>query len=507
MNKYLCIHGHFYQPPRENPWSGIIEQQKTAEPFHDWNERITSECYGPNAKTQILNNLNHPIVTISNYAGISFNFGPTLLSWMEKAEPDVYHSILESDKRSMERFSGHGAAIAQAYNHMIMPLANVHDKQTQVIWGIKDFEYRFKRKPEGMWLPETAVDVETLEVLAEHGITFTILAPGQAQAVKKIDGNEWADISEGTIDTQLPYLCRLPSGKEIVLFFYNGAISNDVAFSGLLDNGVNFAERLMGEYPEHQKTPRLVHIANDGETYGHHHAYGNMALAYMAHYVEINNLATMTIYAQFLENNPPRHEVQIMEDTSWSCFHGVERWRAHCGCHLAGKENWNQKWRKHLRETLDWLRDCLIPLYDQSMSVHYADPWQVRNDYIAVVLHNTPENCASAVFAPAKKDLSDEDKDRIIDLLEMQRYAMLMYTSCGWFFDDISGLETTQVLQYAARAMQLAKKVSGDDLEGEFSNRLAAAKSNVPKMKDGKKIYNLLVKSAMNVSANRKHDA
>jgi len=503
MNRFICIHGHFYQPPRENPWSGVIEEQKSAAPNHDWNERIAEECYTPNANTQILNNQNQAIQTVNNYAQISFNVGATLLSWMEQAVPETYQLILEADQKSMERFSGHGAAIAQAYNHMIMPLANDRDRQTQVIWGIKDFEYRFKRKPEGMWLPETAVDIATLEVLAQHGIRFTILAPGQAQKVRKMGAHGWVDVSEGTVDIQLPYLCRLPSGKEIVIFFYNGHIANDVAFGDLLKNGVNFAERLVEEYPEHQKKTRLVHVANDGETFGHHHAFGNMALAYMLHYVETNQLAKITIYGEFLENNPPEYEVQIIEDTSWSCFHGVERWKAHCGCRLDEGADSNQEWRKHLREALDWVRDSLTSLYEQAMPVYYDDPWRIRNSYIDVILSRSQESQERVLWKTAKQELTSQDQGKIINLLEMQHHAMLMYTSCGWFFDDISGIEAIQLLQYAARAIQLAREAGGDDLEEEFLNRLALAKSNIPKMKDGKTIYNSYVKSAMTASGQK----
>jgi alpha-amylase/alpha-mannosidase (GH57 family) len=497
MNRYICVHGHFYQPPRENPWSGVIEQQRSAAPFHDWNQRIASECYAPNAQTQILNNTNHAIRTVNNYAQISFNFGPTLLSWMERQAPQAYQAILEADRISMERFSGHGSAVAQAYNHMIMPLANPRDKQTQVIWGIKDFEYRFGRKPEGMWLPETAVDIKTLEVLAQHGIVFTILSPGQAKKVKKINERKWVDVSEGTIDTQRPYLCRLPSGKKVNLFYYNGAVSNEVAFGGLLENGVNFANRLVNEYPESQQKNRLAHIANDGESYGHHHAFGNMALAYMLHYIESNQLAKITIYGEFLANNPPEDEVQIKEDTSWSCYHGVERWKSHCGCRLDAKAQTTQEWRKCLRETLDWLRDGLVPLYEDIMASFCRDPWEARNSYIDLLLNLSPENKGRFFKDACKSTLTDNDKVKIISLLEMQRYAMLMYTSCGWFFDDISGIEALQVLQYAARALQLAKEAGGADFEGEFLERLNAAKSNNAEMKNGKDIYNTYIKQAM----------
>ncbi len=504
LKKYICVHGHFYQPPRENPWTGVIEEQKSAAPSHDWNERITAECYDPNARTQILNNQNQAIHTVNNYAQISFNFGPTLLSWMQKASPFTYQAILKADQESLARFSGHGAAIAQAYNHMIMPLANASDKETQVVWGIQDFEYRFKRKPEGMWLPETAVDISTLEVLAEQGIKFTILAPNQAQSVAKIGSNDWTDVKGGSIDTQLPYLCRLPSGKEIVIFFYNGPVSNDIAFGNLLENGVNFANRLVAQYPKRSRaSSRLVHVANDGETYGHHHAFGNMALAYMYYYIEKNNLAKVTIYGEFLAGNPPEWEVKIIDDTSWSCFHGVERWRANCGCHLNFEKENSQEWRKYLRKTLDWLRDNLIPLYERSMLPYFKDPWKVRNDYIHVILDPSEENKSRILWAQSPKGLPSVDREKIIDLLEMQRNAMYMYTSCGWFFDDISGIESVQILRYAARAMELAKKIDGNDLEKEFLNRLSSAKSNIPEMKDGKRIYNTYIKSFMVAAAKK----
>jgi len=497
MNRFLCIHGHFYQPPRENPWSGVIEQQKTADPFHDWNERITSECYLPNAQTKILNNQNQPIETVNNYSNMSFNVGPTLLSWMEKFATDVYHAILQADKEAQTKFSGHGSAIAQVYNHMIMPLANDHDKETQVIWGIKDFEHRFDRKPEGMWLAETAVDIKTLEVLAEQKIKFTILAPTQAQQIKLINGKEWVDVSEGTIDTQLPYLCHLPSGKSIVLYFYNGQIANETAFGKLLKNGIDFANRLIEDFPEHQQKPRLVSIANDGETYGHHHEFGNMALAYMLNHVEQNNLAKLTVYGEFLAENPPTHEVRIIEDTSWSCFHGIERWKNHCGCRLDLKKKWSQEWRKYLRESLDQLRDQLTDLFEESMANYYDDPWAIRNNYISVILDGSPKNKKKFLWELSVRDLSEDDQQKITALLQMQRYAMLMYTSCGWFFDDISGLETVQILQYAARAMQLAVEAGGENYEDKFLNHLKLAKSNIPEMGNGKTIYNLTVKSAM----------
>src|ERR1035437_9537602 len=300
MERYICIHSHFYQPPRENPWLEAIEQQDSAYPFHDWNERITSECYAPNSVARILgpNARIHGIY--SNYAHISFNFGPTLFSWMEEKTPGVYQRILDADKQSAERFSGHGNAIAQAYNHMILPLANRRDKQTQVIWGIRDFENRFGRNTEGMWLPEAAADVESLEVLADQGIKFTVLAPHQARQVRKLGpGGRWKNLEGGQIDPTRGYLCRLPSGKQISLFFYDGPISRAVAFEGLLSNGETFAKRLLSGFSGNRNWPQLMHIATDGETYGHHHRHGEMALAYALHYIETNNLAVITNYGEY----------------------------------------------------------------------------------------------------------------------------------------------------------------------------------------------------------------
>jgi alpha-amylase/alpha-mannosidase (GH57 family) len=312
------------------------------------------------------------------------------------------------------------------------------------------------------------------------------------------------DVKDATIDVQLPYLCRLPSGRSITIFFYNGSISNDIAFGGILENGVNFAYRLMQQFPKRSRAAsRLVHVANDGETYGHHHAFGNMALAYMFYYIETNNLAKVTIYGEFLSENPPEWEVKIIDDTSWSCFHGVERWRANCGCHLDFEKERKQEWRKYLRKTLDWLRDNLIPLYERSMAVYFKDPWKIRNDYINVLFDPTEENKSKTLWAQSSHGIPPGDREKIIDLLEMQRCAMYMYTSCGWFFDDISGIESVQILRYAARAMELARKISGNDLENEFLNRLAFAKSNIPELKDGKRIYNTFIKSAMIAAAKK----
>jgi len=497
LNRYLCIHGHFYQPPRENPWLEEVELQDSAYPYHDWNERITIECYAPNTASRILDRQKKIINIVNNYEKISFNFGPTLLSWMEKHRPDTYKKIIEADKISQTQFSGHGAAIAQVYNHMIMPLANKNDKRTQIIWGIKDFAHRFKRQPEGMWLAETAVDIETLEMLSEFGIKFTILSPYQAQRVRKIGQKEWMDVSGGKINPKAPYQCHLPSGKAICIFFYDGPIAQDVAFGGLLDNGENFAHRLLGAFPDDQSQPQLIHIATDGETYGHHHNYGEMALSYGYYHIESNNLAEITIYGEYLEKFPPTHEVGIIENSSWSCFHGIERWRKNCGCNIGTSRAWNQSWRKPLREAMDWLRDQLIQIYEEQMSAHISDPWQVRDDYINIVLDRKTETVDAFISHNVKRELSASDKTKVLKLLEMQRYAMLMYTSCGWFFDDISNIETIQVIHYAGRAIQLANQLSSKDLEPEFSKILKKAQSNLPEFKNGAELYKKFVKPTM----------
>lgn len=487
MKKYICVHGHFYQPPRENAWLEKIEYQDSAAPYHDWNERITQECYGPNGVSRILIDDRRIIDIVNNYASISFNFGPTLLSWLETHRPKTYARILEADKISMKRYGGHGSAMAQVYNHLIMPLANRRDKETQVKWGLRDFEKRFGRKAEGMWLSETAVDTETLEVLAENGVKFTILAPRQAKQYRKIGDKEWTP----DIDSRMAYICKLPSGKKINLFFYDGDRSQAVAFKNLLSNGRGFAEYLISGF-DNREEGQLIHIATDGESYGHHHRYGDMALAYCMRYIESNKLATLTNYSQFLELVPPAYEVEIYDNSSWSCIHGVERWRDDCGCNSGGRP-WQQKWRKPLREGLDWLRDRLIEIYEESMKPYHPDPWKLRNEYIDIILERTPENVTHFLESNFR-NLVPRERTHLMRLLEMQRHAMLMYTSCGWFFDEISGIETVQILQYAARAIQLAEGESDYELESEFEAILENAPSNLPELRTGKEVYIRYVK-------------
>lgn len=496
MERFICIHAHFYQPPRENPWLEAVEQQESAYPYHDWNERITAECYAPNGASRILDEAGRIRQIVNNYSRISLNFGPTLLSWMKEKSRDTYERILKSDRESQRIFGGHGSAIAQGYNHMILPLANSRDKYTQVIWGIRDFEHRFGRAPEGLWLPETAVDVETLEALAGCGMKFTILAPHQAARVRKIGGRNWKDVHGGRIDPTRAYLARLPSGNRINLFFYDGPISQAVAFERLLNSGEHFAGRLRSGFSDKRDWPQLMHIATDGETYGHHHKHGDMALAYALDRIDAETDIRLTNYGEFLENFPPTHEVQIVENTAWSCSHGVERWRSDCGCN-SGRAGWRQMWRGPLRNALDYLRDCAAELFERQASGMLHDPWAARNDYIDVILDRSPESLWMFFEKHSRRQLHHEETTHVLKLLEMQRHAMLMYTSCGWFFDELSGLETVQVMQYAGRVVQLARETAGADLEPEFLERLAEVTSNLRELGDGANIYNMWVKPAM----------
>jgi alpha-amylase/alpha-mannosidase (GH57 family) len=498
MERYICVHGHFYQPPRENAWLESIEWQDSAYPYHDWNEKITAECYLPNAASRILDEEGLITRFVSNYARMSFNFGPTLLSWMEPADPGVYRAIIEADKESQRHFSGHGSALAQAYNHIIMPLANRRDKLSQVAWGIRDFERRFGRAPEGMWLPETAVDLETLDIMAELGIRFTILAPHQAQRARRIGDAGWQDVSGAAIDTTQPYLVRLPSGRQINIFFYNGPISHDIAFNGVLKHGEALAGRLAGAFSPATDRPQLVHVATDGETYGHHHRFADMALAFALDYIETRNLAKITNYGEYLEKFPPIHEVEIIEKTSWSCTHGVDRWWSDDGCRTgSGKPEWNQKWRTPLRNAMDWLRDDLVPRYETRARQLFKDPWAARDGYIGVILDRSPENVDRFFRQQAVRELNDAEKTTALKLLELQRHALLMYSSCGWYFDEISRPEPVQVMQYAGRVVQLAGELFGGDTEGKFLSILEQAKSNIPEQGDGRRIYEHLVRPAM----------
>jgi alpha-amylase/alpha-mannosidase (GH57 family) len=498
--RFVCIHGHFYQPPRENPWLETVETQDTAAPYHDWNERICSECYAPNGAARIVDIKNQIKRIVNNYSRASFDFGPTLLSWLKENAPRTYRMILDGERRSRKNYRGHSSAMAQVYNHMILPLASRRDRMTQIRWGIADYESNYGAPPEGMWLAETAADFDSLELMAQHGIKFTLLAPHQCKRIRPLkddagaDEAAWTNTPNASVDITRPYLVRFDSGVSIAVYFYNGPISRAIAFEGLLNSGENFVARLKSGFKD-VAHPQLVHVATDGESYGHHHKHGEMALAYALRLLENDKVAKLTNYGSFLEQFPPEYECEIFEDTSWSCGHGIERWRSNCGCN-SGKPGFNQEWRAPLRQALDELRDALAPLTEQEGAKLFHDVWAARDAYIQVVLDRSEDSVARFFAAHANHALSEEERVRALELMEMQRHAQLMYTSCGWFFDDISGIETVQIIAYAARVLQLARWLfnsQAESLEPAFLVRLAEARSNVPSAGDGAKIYKVCV--------------
>jgi alpha-amylase/alpha-mannosidase (GH57 family) len=507
-NRYLAIHGHFYQPPRENPWTEEIELQKSAAPFHDWNERIHHECYLPNARARVLEEDGRIVDIVNNFEMMSFNFGPTLLSWLERKHPDTYRAIVLADQASVRARGGHGNAIAQVYNHMVMPLASRRDKVTQVRWGVEDFRHRFGREPESIWLPETAANEETLEVLVEEGFKFVILGPSQAEAVRPLgearnrpgDG-DWRDVSHGQIDPKRPYRTFLKDRPDrfIDVFFYDGPVSKAIGFEDLLFSSARFAERLASAADPRDSGDQLVAAATDGETYGHHKPFGDRVFAYLA-MVEAGRRGFRVVnFAEYLAAHPPAHEVRLKageggEGTSWSCPHGVRRWKDHCGCRGGGPSHWAQHWRRPLREALDRLRDELGRIFETRGREFFQDPWDARDGYIRVVLDRSEESIARFMDRHSKKPLAREELTLALKLLEMQRQAMLMYTSCGWFFTDLSGIETVQILQYAARALELAEEISGLSLEEDFVRGLAHAKSNFAELRDGRGVWERFVR-------------
>jgi alpha-amylase/alpha-mannosidase (GH57 family) len=499
---YVTVHGHFYQPPRENPYLNAIERQPSAAPFHDWNERIHHECYRPNTCARILNDRSELLGIVNNFEYLSFNIGATLMSWLEQHDVEAYQRILEADRKSCERLNGHGNAIAQVYNHIIMPLAHERDKYTQVRWGKADFRSRFEREPEGMWLAETAVDYATLRVLIDEGIRFIILAPSQAQRCRPFPRAEhpdpqWLEVGGNQIDPSRPYRCFLPGGNPncdyIDIFFYDGPISRDMGFNDVLSSSQHFAGRL-GQAVRGDRSSQIVSVATDGETFGHHKGGTEKALAY-AFTTEFPGRGwTVTNFAHYLSLNPPDWEVELKPVTAWSCAHGVDRWQDDCGC--GGGGLWNQKWRRPLRDALDWLRDQLVKVYEETGKKFFRDPWQARDAYIEVVHDRSIANLNRFLSQHQEHKLNAAEKIDALRLLEMQRHALLMYTSCGWFFDEVSRPEGTQILRYAARALELAGDVAGVQLEKNFVKRLAAVPSNVDCFKNGAEVYRQLVQPA-----------
>lgn len=471
----ICIHGHFYQPPREDPWLDEVLKDPTAAPAHDWNHRVADECYVPNSASRLVNNENKITYITNNYQHLNFNIGPTLHHWIAHYRPDLAGALLEADKNAL-RENGTSGAIAQAYNHMILPLALPKDINTQIAWGIEDFQFRFGRAPVGMWLPETAANTATLEELAKNGIEYTILAPGQCAAVRNMNGS-WVDTPGGQgLDVTRPYRVVLPSGRTMTLIFYHGGIAQGIAFGGLLDSGDRFADSLLASLPRDDE-PRLLVVATDGESYGHHHRFGEMALARAFQKLFQVDSSEVTNIEGFLKNNPITWECRIVENSSWSCAHGVERWRSDCGCHTGGEFGWNQKWRAPLREGLDRLRDKIDALFEEHMDPLCYAPWTVRNASIELFLVDWDKPLSTEQLLQQKERFLREhmrnsraghSNSQVLALLEAQRMRQFMYTSCGWFFNDVAGIETRQILAYALRATELMRQATGVDLEPEF---------------------------------------
>ncbi|MGI8838107.1 MAG: DUF3536 domain-containing protein [Pyrinomonadaceae bacterium] len=492
----LIIHGHFYQPPRENPWTGKIDLEPDAAPFHDWNERVHAECYASNAAVRVQTDKGSEQI-VNNYSDISFDFGPTLLLWLERQHPETYARIIAADADSVARFQGHGNGIAQAYNHAILPLCNERDRLTQIRWGLADFRYRFGREPEAMWLPETAANAEVLDSLIDHGMRFVILAPQQAARTRdtRQPSAGWQDITKNGIDTTVPYLRyhRDGSGKSLAVFFFDQEIARAIAFEQALSSSAALAESIALRAGPNG----MVNVATDGESYGHHHKFGDIGLAHLLQTAAPARGFRVTNYGEYLDQHPPSVEVEIDdgptgEGSSWSCTHGVNRWTSDCGCRTGGQEHWNQAWRKPLRKALDYLRDESAAAFAATRGILFDDPWAARDESIKLVLDQFASR-EMFLLQHAPQQLNSEKHQRALAFLEMQRNALLMYTSCGWFFNDIGGIEPVQILKYACRTIELLAELGLPSPRQRFLEILAEAKSNRPELGNGADIYRRIV--------------
>jgi alpha-amylase/alpha-mannosidase (GH57 family) len=493
MTTALVIHGHFYQPPRENPWTELVEREPGASPFHDWNERIHAECYRPNAFSRISDTSGRVERVVNNYSRLSFNFGPTLLNWLERHHPETHTRILEADRESALRYGGHGNAVAQGYNHSILPLCNERDRRTQIRWGLADFRRRFGREAESLWLPETACDDLTLEALIDEGLRYVILSPFQAGSVRAVGGEEWLTVPDGMVDTTVPYKFthRDGSGRSIAVFFYDGRVARGIAFEGLLASSQGLIAACVraarGGAP-------LVNVATDGESYGHHFRWGDRCIAYALEVEAERQGLRVTNYGEFLDTHEPAHEVRLKtahggEGTAWSCSHGLGRWTRDCGCNASAPEGWNQRWRAPLRAAFDLLRDDLAPKFEEACGELLRDPWAARDEYVELLGPGGVARREEFMLRHAARPLSDDERVRALTLLEAQRAAMTMYTSCGWFFNDVSGLETVQTLRYAGRVVETMETLGLAPPRKDFLDTLAEAESNLPERRSGADVF------------------
>ena len=497
--KHIAIHGHFYQPPRDNPWLGLIDKQKSAYPFHDWNERINRECYHPNAFSRILGREGRIQDLVLNYKYINFNIGPTLMDWIAEHDHALYEKILEADKESRKIFNGHGNAIAQVYNHVIMPLANHQDRVTQIEWGIAHFKKHFKRNPESMWLAETAINYEVVEHLIDYGMTYVILSPTQAEKIRPLNSDHWLDVSNNNIDTSRPYriYTNHEKGRFLDVFFYNQDISIGISFNHYLRD----AHKLADEFQKfmHKDESKIITACTDGESYGHHEHFGDMCLAYFIEYICDERGFKFTNFADYLEGHPPMYEVVLKQGhnnrgTAWSCAHGVERWNSNCGCSTGGYSHWHQKWRGPLREAFDYLRDTIEVLYEKKLEPYFKDVWDARDKYIEVILDYSDQARDKFLEKYSKKnDISKKEKDMIFCLLEAQKNLLLMYTSCGWFFADVAGIEPVQNMKYALMAIHLVSPYLKNNLLDSYLKKLELAEGNLEFPSNGKEAFELYV--------------
>ncbi len=514
MKTALVIHGHFYQPARENPWTGLIPRQPSAAPYENWNARITRECYAANAASRVLDPQGNILDIVNNYAHISFNFGPTLLSWLEGHAPSVYERILQADRESVAAHGGHGNAIAQAYNHVILPLAAPEDIRTQLHWGLRDFEVRFGRRSEGMWLPETAVSPAVIDALIEEEVRFIVLSPWQAEAWCPVGSQKWKPLGSEPIPSHRAYRIDRPAGS-IAVFFYHPQLAHGLSFEHYLRDADALYQRLL--QIRHGSTHgALIHAATDGEVYGHHEPFGDMCLAALIRKVQSRGELELTNYGAFLEKHPPAHLARLKageeeRGTSWSCAHGVSRWYRDCGCSTGGGAGWNQRWRTPLREALENLRLDLCAVYTARLArLTDRDPFEVRNRYVDVLTGAAdPEPFARWALGPhgdsapprdgkpqaetAREPTGDRppsaaEREELFALLEGQRFAQLMFVSCAWFFADISGIEAVQNLAAAQRAIDLYAPFSGEEPGCSFAEDLEMARSNLPEEGSGSNI-------------------
>ncbi|MDE2945028.1 MAG: DUF3536 domain-containing protein [Gemmatimonadota bacterium] len=443
----VVLHGHFYQPPREDPWTGRIRGEPGAAPFENWNERIAAECYEPLARA-------------GAFDWLSFDLGPTLARWLEGERPDIHESFVRGDRASRERL-GHGNAVAQPYHHIILPLASRREKETEVRWGLRDFERRFGRCAEGMWLPETAVDMETLDVLAAQGVVFTVLAPHQV-----------AEVPAGCVGR-----VRLAGGREIAVFIYDGGLSHGVAFGALLDGSDAWFEALRSAAG--REIP-FVALATDGETFGHHHRGADRTLMRVISRAGKSGEVNIGNFAAALDAAGEVSPVTLQEPTSWSCAHGVERWRGECGCRMAPHLDLQQRWRGPLRKALQSLAAGLDEAYVELAPGRLPDPDRAM-EALGEVLGAPPGLEDFAARAAGAGTGGGECRDEALALLEVARDRAAMFTSCAWFFDDVAGLEAKQVLGYAAHALDRLRRLAPERaqaLEAALVADLAKAPAN-----------------------------